>query len=717
MAEHTYKKILAQSPIGYAYFQILCDGNGLPVDYQFIDLNPAYESMMGLKSNDVAGKRASEVWPNLREQEVDWVTFYGEVALNGGTQEFEQFFEQQNKWYKVNVSSPQEYYFVIYLTDITMQMKMLEDQATINTFFNDIVVEFDEDLRYVNYRANDKFAYQQKNKVIGKTVRELYGEEFAAQLASLCKKARESGQIEHWVHKSPLAGLNKWFRASVVFTTDCCNQKKYILVSSDITEKIEAEQAIFAEKERLRVTLHSIGDAVLSTDRSGRIERLNPVAEQLTGWTEQEAKGRHSREVFKIINEYTRIECEDPVKKVLKTGKIIGLANHTVLIARDGTERPIADSAAPIKDEAGTVYGVILVFRDVTDEKLKQAEIEYLSYHDSLTGLYNRRFFEEELKRLDVERNLPISLIIGDVNGLKLINDVFGHLVGDILLQKAAETLRLACREDDIIARWGGDEFVVILPKTSGDDAVKLIDRIKEKCGEVEIESLKLSVSFGHQTKSKPEECILELLKNAESIMYQNKLYESQGMKRKAVEMILANLLNKDEREAKHAQRVAAISKEMARAMGLTEAQVNEMAMIGMIHDIGKAIIGKSILKKPGALTEDEWSEIKRHPEIGYRILTSSKDTVEIARYILAHHEHFDGTGYPAGIKGEAIPLQARILAIADAYVAMTSDRAYRQSFPGSYAVDVLRNNAGTQFDPLLVELFIEKVLPKVEPA
>lgn len=590
-------------------------------------------------------------------------------------------------------------------------MRMLEEQITLNTFFNDIVIELDENFRYINYIPNKKFDFQQKQKIIGKTIREVYGLEFALQLESKCKAALATGEIENFIHKPPMPGIDRWFRANIIHRTDCFNQKKYIIVTRDITEKVEAERAIYAEKERLRVTLQSIGDAVIATDKSGRIISLNPIAEQLTGWSEQEARGKNAQEVFHIISEKTREVCENPVQKVLNTGNIIGLANHTALISKDGSERPIADSAAPIRDEAGIIHGTVLVFRDVTGEKLRQEEIEYLSYHDSLTGLYNRRFFEEELKRLDAERNLPITLIIGDVNGLKLINDAFGHLVGDRLLQKAAAAIRQACRVDDIIARWGGDEFVIILPKTNQKSAVELIQRIRNSCADAEIEAIKLSISLGYETKEHGDECIANVLKSAERNMYKNKLHEGQSMVGSAIKVIHSTLLEKNQREAEHSKRVAELSKNIAKAMGLPEAKINEMETIGLMHDIGKIAIAEAILEKAGELTEDEWIEINRHPEVGYRILSTSNDTVEIARYVLAHHEHFDGNGYPSGIKGEDIPLQARILAVADVFDALTSKRVHRTAYSSKEAIKVLQNKAGKQFDPEVVKIFIEQVL------
>lgn len=485
------------------------------------------------------------------------------------------------------------------------------------------------------------------------------------------------------------------------------NAESYIGTLLDITERKQLEKQLEREKERLRITIASIGDGVISTDTIGNITILNKAAEKLTGWAQEEALGKPIEEVFHIINETTGIKCENPIQKVLESGMILGLANHTALISRDETVRSIADSAAPIKDSDGDVYGVILVFRDVTEEKHRQDEIYYMSYYDSLTGLYNRRCFEEKFKEFDTVKNLPISIIMGDVNGLKLTNDAFGHNKGDKLLIKTAKAIKSVCRKEDIAARWGGDEFVILLPKTKREEAELIAGRIKATCTKMKIGSLNVSVSLGWDTKEYKNQDLSKVLKGAEDHMYKHKVSESGSVRGNIINAIFNTIHEKSPRIESHLKRVSQLCQQIGTAMNLPETDIDELRLGGLFHDIGKVAIDDSIIQKKGQLNEQELIEIKRHSDIGYRILNTAPEMADIALYVLSHHERFDGTGYPRGIQREEIPLISRIIAVADAYDAMTNERPYKKVLGHDMAIEELKKNKGTQFDPDIVDVFI----------
>jgi len=490
--------------------------------------------------------------------------------------------------------------------------------------------------------------------------------------------------------------------------------KEFAVVISDITERKRLEIALSSEKNLIETTLISVGDGVISVDNKGNIVLLNRVAEFLTGWTQEAARGKPIDEVFNIVNELTREKSENKVKKVLESGEILELANHIILISKDGIERPIEENVAPIMQENGEIIGVVLVIRDFSEKKQRQEEIEYLSYHDQLTGLYNRRFYEEELKRLDTERNLPLTIVMGDLNGLKLVNDSFGHVMGDELLKKVAKVLKKGCRSDDIVARLGGDEFIILLPKTDSSETEKIIKRINDLSLKEKVGAIDISISFGYETKRNKKEKIQEIFKKVEDHMYKSKLFESPSMRGKTIKAIINTLHEKNKREEQHSHRVSTLCKMMGEALGLPDYEIEELKSVGLLHDIGKIAIDENILNKPGELTDEEWKEMKRHPEIGYRILNTVNDMSDIANYGLYHHERWDGKGYPKGLIGEEIPFVSRIIAIADAYDAMTSERNYRNALPEEVVIAELKKNAGAQFDPELVTVFVEKVLGKV---
>ena len=468
------------------------------------------------------------------------------------------------------------------IRDITEQKRaeeeILESKNSLETLLESIPVPvFYKDIngRYLGFnQAFEDFFGKTKDELIGKSVFDISPVELATIYhAKDVELFEEPGTQTYETQVKDALGILHdvvFYKATMINSFG----KVTGLIGTvlDITERKQLETALANEKNLLETTLKSVGDGVISTDNKGNIVFLNKVAEVLTGWTQEAARGKLIEEVFNIVNgDSIREKGENIVKKVIESGKIHELANNTILISKDGIERPIEDSAAPIVQENGEIVGVVLVFRDFSEKNKKQEEIKFLSYHDHLTGLYNRRFYEEELKRLDIKRNLPMTIAMGDVNGLKLINDSFGHVMGDELLKKVAEALNKGCRADDIIARLGGDEFVIILPKTDTFETEQIIKRINDLLLKEKVGSIDISISFGYETKNNEEEKIQEIFKNAEDNMYKKKLFESPSVRGKTIKAIINTLYEKNKREEQHSHRVSLLCKSMGEALGLTE--------------------------------------------------------------------------------------------------------------------------------------------------
>ena len=366
-------------------------------------------------------------------------------------------------------------------------------------------------------------------------------------------------------------------------------------------------------------------------------------------------------------------------------------------------------------------------------ESARQLEhVSHLAAHDPLTGLRNRRDFELRVDA-DISRMHPtgvVSLIVCDLDHFKRVNDSLGHEAGDEVLRRFSELLRRSTRGSDVPTRLGGEEFAIVLPGADGSAALAVAERlrlaVRQELSDVE---LPVSVSVGVACSNEEIASAADLMRAAHRSLYAAKrlgrdrcvLYhpetlalldslqaaDPEGQEQLAAAILLAETLDlRDGGTARHSNTVARLSEQVAVELAWTPERVERMRVAGLLHDIGKLGISDAILHKPGPLDDDEWAEMKRHPEIGARILEHS-NLRDIASWVLAHHERIDGGGYPLGLAGEAIPVEARVLAVADSYEAMTADRPYRRALPAEIAEAELRRHAGTQFDEQVVEALL----------
>lgn len=362
-----------------------------------------------------------------------------------------------------------------------------------------------------------------------------------------------------------------------------------------------------------------------------------------------------------------------------------------------------------IFDEQGSIVAIQGIIRDITERQQMERQIEYVSIHDSLTDLYNRSFFEAKLSQFEEFALLPIGIILCDVDGLKLVNDSFGHDAGDQLLIHAAGVLRDCSQPEDIVARIGGDEFAILMPESDETRTNETADRINKTIDSYNLANPNslLSLSIGYAVKKDTSITLQEILKEADYNMYQKKLYRSQSSRSTIVRTLTNTLRERDCITEGHSERLQEIVTQLGRSVNLSETKLADIRLFSNFHDIGKVGIPDRILLKPAPLSNEERREMQRHCEIGYRLARSGPELSHIADWILKHHEWWDGNGYPMGISGEEIPLECRILSIADAYDAMISSRPYREGMAQHEALTELKKYAGSQFDPYLVDKFV----------
>lgn len=550
----------------------------------------------------------------------------------------------------------------------------------------------------VNIAATEITGYT-IDELVKMNIIDMLSEESLSEGANLFGELVETGSVKGTLQYRHHEGSTRWLSFDAVKLND----HRYLAFARDITSRIKIEEELKENEEKYRLLYTSMSQGLalheIITNEEGEpvdyvFLDINESYTRLLGVTREMCIGKRITEVMPNVEQY----WIDVFGKVALTGEPKYYENYLAT-----TGGYYATYTYSPKERQ---FAVLVA--DMTERKSNEEKLNHLSYHDQLTGLYNRRFFEEELKRLDKKRNVPISIIMADINGLKVINDSFGHNVGDEYLIRLAEILKTACRADEIIARLGGDEFGIILTKTDTVEAAKIVKRLKDLISKAKVGGIVLSVSFGYDTKENEEQLISEIIVSAENHMYTHKIVERTSMRSKTVEMIMSALFEKSDREAQHSQRVSEICEAIATKMDFDIDDVEQIRIAGLVHDIGKIGINEGILNRDGCLKNDEWAAIKKHPEAGWRILNTTVEFAAVAQSILHHHEKFDGSGYPNGLKGEEIPIQARVIAIADAYDAMTSVRSYRNAISHEEAIIEIKRCSGTHFDPAIVDAFVK---------
>jgi PAS domain S-box-containing protein/diguanylate cyclase (GGDEF)-like protein len=477
------------------------------------------------------------------------------------------------------------------------------------------------------------------------------------------------------------------------------NQAHHLASLSDIETSERLFKAMFEEAP--------IGMSFTDME-SQRITNINAAYLEMLGYTKEEMVG-HTWEEFTHPGD---LVASAQATEQIYNDESVPLNLDKRLIRKDGSVVWLNLSVSIFTTEDMDHLESLGMALDVTERKNYEQRILAASEHDALTGLYNRVHFENFIQDLEGEQEIALSVAFIDVNGLKILNEAFGRDEGNRLLKRIAEILVRHLPEGDYLSRVGGDEYAALLFGKDVGEAEELLSAVAKEISVIDIMgSVAPSISWGLASVDWNEHSLNDAIKEAELDLASRKMVDSPNMRGKAVYAIINTLYEKNRREELHSRRVAEFSEKLALALNMGEKAANELHLVGLLHDIGKIAIDEVILNKGEDLNDEEWRQMKRHCEIGFRLLSSVEEMAEFAPAILHHHERWDGGGYPSRISGEDIPLASRIITIADAFDAMTGPRPYRKVRSAEEAAKEIKDNSGTQFDPTLAKVFVSQVI------
>ena len=853
-AEEQLKRMANVLNLGLALEEIIYSENGEPVDCRFKFINHQYEKFTGLSAKEVVGKLVSLVIPDAQDGSF-WLDKYKNAIVTGETISFDHYAPYIKKWFNIVAYCPMQHRLALLLTDISERKQAEENikrseylyRSTVDSLIAGVTV-FDNQGIIISINPEAK-------RILGNQVEGLslqhgnHGTQFYDENGNRIN-ADELPIVQVMRMKKPIvdrvigifnqdSNYMVWANVSVTPLFDKTGVVERIIANFiEITDRkqmedriIEDKNALFIQKRQAEETLLAITEGVISTDARGNITNFNKVSEQITEWKREEVIGKRFDDVFHVVDSEHKL-CESPIHTVLDQNYPI-TSHHKgryTLISKLEHEYQIECSSAPIVNEDGILTGVVIVFRNITEElaltrryiierqrlervveastdmlleidldkiivnisgkglnkigaeetsfigkkitdvltdsldnheyahfqalsgnqytydweyrmknqvlwfestvspiydennkivgainiaretterKQKQIEIEFLSTHDGLTQINNRHYFVQKMEMLDYPYHYPLGVFMLDMNGLKLINDVFGHQVGDEALKKIAFILKQSFRQEDVVARIGGDEFAIILPNTTQERMAQRKTLIQNRVAATSVENIPLSIAVGYAIKTTSDQKMDDIMKSAENSMYEDKSENNRPYHNLLLSSFQKNLYALYPEEQLHAEKTHEYAMRLVKELDITSEELRQLDLASQVHDIGKIFVPFPIYRKPDKLTLSEYQIVQKHVNHAYQMLKYAENYEFIADIVLHHHERWDGRGYPRGLKAGEIPPLARVLSIADGFAAMTRERPYHKKMTEADALQELKNGSGSQYDPQLVDRFI----------
>ncbi len=519
-----------------------------------------------------------------------------------------------------------------------------------------------------------------------------------------------------------------------------------IVIAHDVTKEADAQERLRRSEAHKAAILETAIDCIIGIDQTGCVTEWNPASTETFGYTHAEAVGRGITEL--IIPPRLRGAHRRGLAHFLATseGPVLNQRIEVPALHKDGWEFPVELTVTAVQVEGSPVFTAYI--RSLTERKALEHERELLlsqteallaealerADYDPLTGLLNHRTFHKRLKEELAKEGLAEKLgrrgavLLLDLDNFKFFNDAYGHLAGDDVLRQISLAFRSVCRPSEVLARFGGDEFALLLPGASPAEASARADALRAAVSKAGYKppgyeaTLPFTLSVGWACFPGDAETPTGLLEAADARL---RVAKSGGdaeslaltLRRSLaasvggwtmLDALVTAVDNKDRYTRRHSEDVMAHSLQIARALGLDPKAQRTVEIAALLHDVGKIGVPDAILRKPGRLTEEDFEAIKQHPLMGAAIVGAVPGFEETLDAVRHHHERWDGDGYPFGLRGQEIPLAARLMAVADAYSAMTTDRPYRQGMAPQSALQILEDGAGTQWDPECVQVFLQ---------